>query len=147
LINTLDENDLYDVIARYGEELHAKEIAAAIVLSRRRRSIETVQDLDGIVVKAINNIDTNKTLLRVFQALRIVTNHEFDNIRKGLNGALKVVKPGGKIAVITFHSLEDRIVKQFMRQNGLREHIKEMITGNKEISFERSAKLRVMVQA
>jgi 16S rRNA (cytosine1402-N4)-methyltransferase len=82
-------------------------------------------------------------LPQIFQALRIVVNHEFENIEKGLAGAVELLKPEGRIAVISFHSLEDRIVKNFVRDHKLKQITKKAIAGNQTKSFERPAKLRV----
>jgi len=83
-----------------------------------------------------------KTYARVFQALRIAVNDEIENLKEGLVGALKILKPNGKIAIVSFHSIEDRVIKNFIRKNQLKVFGKKPIFGTE--SFERSAKLRVI---
>lgn len=147
LLNSLEANELYDLLARYSEELDSKLIAEAIA-NKKGRQFEEVGDLVEVVKKTLSECkqrhqhDINKTLARVFQALRITVNNEFENIKKGLAEAVEVTKIGGVVAIITFHSLEDRVVKQFIRKNQLRsEHT---VRGSKELAFERSATLRII---
>jgi 16S rRNA (cytosine1402-N4)-methyltransferase len=105
---------LSDIIRVHGEEPGARRLARAIV---RARPIETTTQLAGIVAAAIGR-PRGKThqATRVFQALRIAVNQELDRLRAGLNEALDVLAPGGRLAVVSYHSLEDRVVKEFMRR-------------------------------
>lgn len=135
LINSLSEQKLYELFAKNSEELNSRGIAQNIVRRRTLKKIGTVGDLVKIVDRPARP--------RIFQALRIAVNHEFDNLQKGLEGAVNLLGPKGRVAVITFHSLEDRIVKRFIRKNGLQELTKHVITGDKSLRYERSAHLRV----
>lgn len=150
LLNSLDGEELYENIARYSEEIHSRVIADSIARSRRIKKFETVVDLLTAIDEGLNNCSQHgqhiqhKVYAPIFQALRIMVNHEFENIRKGLKGASEILKQNGRMAVITFHSLEDRIVKQVVRDLGLKMLHKKAIAGSKELSFERSAKLRVL---
>jgi 16S rRNA (cytosine1402-N4)-methyltransferase len=145
-LNTASEDELYEVFAKYSEDLDSQVIAHEVVT--RKRNIQTVGDITDVVRAAFQHCsqhhqhDLNRTLTRIFQALRIVVNKEFENIKKGLNGAVQILKPDGVIAIISFHSAEDRIIKQFVRENGLK--AVETVKGNKELSFERSATLRII---
>lgn len=142
-INTLSEQNLYDIFAKNSEEINSRAIAISIVRTRQVRRIKTVGDLVRIIDKTMGERDT-QVLRRIFQALRIEVNHEFTNLKKGMDGAIKLIKNKGRILVITFHSLEDRIVKQFMRERNLRFITKKPVISHKSDRFERSAKLRVI---
>jgi len=115
VVNTWDERDLARVFKEWGEEPHAKRVAAAITRRRVTRPFETADDL-GRFVAGVKGGRTGATdpATRVFQALRIAVNDELGNLERGLAAALRVLAPGGRLIVISFHSLEDRVVKQFM---------------------------------
>jgi 16S rRNA (cytosine1402-N4)-methyltransferase len=115
LVNTVSEPELAGTIASYGEERASRRIARAIVSERRRQSISTTLQLAGIVEKAVGSSRGRiHPATRTFQALRIAVNGELDELRRGLESAMLVLRPGGRLVVISFHSLEDRMVKQFM---------------------------------
>ena len=108
--------DLINVLKKYGEEKFAKRIAAAIVERRAEREIKDTGDLAGIISSAIPVKEKHKhPATRSFQAIRIFINAELQSIEQGLNDAVSVLAIGGRLSVISFHSLEDRIVKRFMR--------------------------------
>lgn len=114
LVNGLPEAELAELIWKYGEERHARKIARAIV---RARPIETTQQLAECIARSIGK--TNERIhpaTRTFQALRITVNNELQSVEIALPAALSVLAPGGRLAVIAFHSLEDRIVKQYFRR-------------------------------
>ncbi len=142
LVNALSENSLYDILAKYGEDIRSLKISQEIISERQKRRIERVGDLLPIIDKVVGDKD-NRTYARIFQALRIAVNREFENLRKGLDGALKILKKNGRIAVISFHSLEDRIIKQFISKNNLKQLNKKVVTSRRVREFERSAKLRI----
>jgi 16S rRNA (cytosine1402-N4)-methyltransferase len=114
VVNSWSERDLRRVFAEYGEEPEAARVAGAIVRRRVKTPFEAADDLGrfvaGVKTRRPRGIDP---ATRVFQALRIAVNDELANLEKGLAAALRAVRPGGRIAVISFHSLEDRIVKRF----------------------------------
>jgi 16S rRNA (cytosine1402-N4)-methyltransferase len=115
LVNTLDEQSLADVIWRYGEDRNSRRIAAAIVRVRQQQPIETTTQLAAIVEKASGGSRGKiHPATRTFQALRIATNDELETLSRALDQAVASLAPGGRLAVISFHSLEDRIVKQFI---------------------------------
>ncbi|MBI4226236.1 16S rRNA (cytosine(1402)-N(4))-methyltransferase RsmH [Candidatus Roizmanbacteria bacterium] len=143
LINSLNQDQIYEILARYGEEINSLAISRALVRARSLKKIKTVGDVVKIIDRAIEKKD-KRTYARVFQALRIAVNNELKNLKKGLEGTLKITKKDGRIVVISFHSLEDRIVKQFIKQNNLRQMHKKVIKSNYEKVFERSAKLRII---
>ncbi|MFA6864527.1 MAG: 16S rRNA (cytosine(1402)-N(4))-methyltransferase RsmH [Sphaerochaetaceae bacterium] len=114
VVNSYSEEDLANVIYKYGEERYSRRIARAICERRTEKEIETSSDLEDIIFKSVPATYKHGRIhpaTRSFQALRIEVNKELDRIEPALRGAVKALNPGGRIAVITFHSLEDRIVK------------------------------------
>lgn len=114
LINNADEAKLADVMYQYGELRQARRIASAIVKARTSHQILTTGDLEKVVKPLLPPAREKKELARVFQALRIEVNHEMDALRDMLQGATEMLAEGGRLVVITYHSLEDRIVKNVM---------------------------------
>lgn len=114
-VNTADESELANVIYLYGEEPKSRRIARAIVAAR---PIETTSRLADVVRKALGHRPgaPKDPATRTFQALRIHINRELDELSAGLEAAERILKPGGRLVVVSFHSLEDRIVKQFLRE-------------------------------
>jgi len=114
-INEASEEDIADVLYAYGEEPKSRRIALAIVAAR---PIERTGQLANVVRKALGHHPGTKKdpATRTFQALRIYVNEELDELEGGLEAAEQVLKPGGRLAVVTFHSLEDRVVKRFLRE-------------------------------
>ena len=111
-----DERRIADVLWRYGEERMSRRIARAIVARRERSPINTTRELAELVERAIGRRERNKhPATRTFQALRIHVNDELGSLQQGLLALTAALKPGGRLAVISFHSLEDRIVKNFIR--------------------------------
>lgn len=119
VLATYSEQQLADVLYLYGELKQSRRMAAAIVKARRNQDIETTAQLAAIVKPFIKPNQEKKELAMVFQALRIEVNHEMQVLEQLLQAALDVLKPGGRLAVITYHSLEDRLVKNFMRSGNV----------------------------
>ncbi|HHT42588.1 MAG TPA: 16S rRNA (cytosine(1402)-N(4))-methyltransferase RsmH [Firmicutes bacterium] len=118
IVNTYSEEELTEIIAEYGEENWAARISQFIVAERRDRPIETTGDLVAVIKKAVPAGARAKgphPARRTFQALRIAVNDELGALRDGLQQAVDMLKPQGRLAVITFHSLEDRIVKEYFQ--------------------------------
>jgi 16S rRNA (cytosine1402-N4)-methyltransferase len=116
IVNEASERELADVFRRYGEERFSRQIARAIVRRREERPFERTSDLVEVVRSAIpapRRFGDGHPAKRVFQALRIVVNEELESLEAALPAALRLLRPGGRVAVISFHSLEDRIVKRF----------------------------------
>ena len=115
LVNELEERALADVLFRYGEDGRARAIARAIVAERRRGRIETTTQLAELVARAVGGRRGRvHPATRTFQALRIAVNGELERLAEALPQAAEVLRPGGRLVVISFHSLEDRIVKRFV---------------------------------
>jgi len=112
-INTAQEKDIAYVIKRYGEERYAKKIARSIIVNR---PMSTTTDLREAIAAVTPDSFLIKTLSRVFQALRIHVNRELDVLEQTLNSSLTLLKAGGRLAVISYHSLEDRVVKNFIKE-------------------------------
>jgi 16S rRNA (cytosine1402-N4)-methyltransferase len=113
VVNTMPEAELADILFRFGEERHAKRIARLIVASR---PVSTTTELAAIVERAYRGRTRIHPATRTFQALRIVVNDELTSLQQGLPPAIDALRSGGRLAVISFHSLEDRMVKTFIRQ-------------------------------
>lgn len=112
ILNTVSQSELVQVLEQFGEVRRAKPIAGALV---DRRPVETVKDVRSAVESVIPPPHLKGELARVFQAFRIHVNDEFEHLKTGLQKALDALRSGGRIAVLTYHSLEDRIVKDFFR--------------------------------
>ena len=115
VVNTYDEKQLADVFYLYGELKQSRKLASAIVKARQGKPIETIGDFLEVVKPFFRNEREKKELAKVFQALRIEVNHEMDALREMLKGATEMLRPGGRLVVITYHSLEDRMVKNLMK--------------------------------
>ena len=157
IINFWKIEDLEKILREYGEEKYAKRITLAIKEMRRKKRIVSTQELGEIVKKVLpKNYDDYRLhpAVRTFQALRIAVNNELENLKMGLTLALKILAPQGKIIVISFHSLEDRIVKNFFRDNAKQDTLK-ILTKKPITSYpeeiknnirSRSAKLRAALK-
>lgn len=115
IVNDYDEEVLANLFYLYGEIKQSRRLAAAIVKARSQQRIVTTQDLLGILEPIFKRKREKKDLAKVFQALRIEVNHEMDALKEMLKSATELLKPGGRLSVITYHSLEDRIVKNIMK--------------------------------
>jgi 16S rRNA (cytosine1402-N4)-methyltransferase len=150
LINTYSKDELADIFYYLGEEKQARRIASHVVAAREKKRIETTAELAGIVAAAIPKKFHPRKIhvaTKVFQALRIAVNRELENLSEVLDSITEILKPGGRVCIISFHSLEDRLVKWKLRQNPLLRVLtpKPVTPGYEEIRKNpraRSAKLR-----
>ncbi len=151
VVNRYPERDLERIIREYGEERLSKKIARAIVRRREKKPIETTKELVEVILSVYpEKLKRSKIhpATRTFQAIRIEVNKELENLRIGLGKALEALNPKGRLVVISFHSLEDRIVKRFMKEKSdkLRVLTKKPVTPSEEEvrmnPSSRSAKLR-----
>jgi 16S rRNA (cytosine1402-N4)-methyltransferase len=115
VLNNYTEEQLSDVFYLYGELKNARKIASLLVKARQERPIQTTGQLMELTEKLFAREREKKEMTKLFQALRIEVNHEMDALMEMLLGACELLKPGGRLSVITYHSLEDRIVKNMMR--------------------------------
>lgn len=151
VVNKYSPDELTDIFVRYGEEHNAKKIAQEIAFHRKKKEIETTKELASIIERVGHKSEAIHPATRVFQAIRIEVNGELEATKKGIEDSVTLLKPGGRIAVISFHSLEDRITKQvferFRRLNLGVAITKKPLTAGYQESIKnrrsRSAKLRV----
>jgi 16S rRNA (cytosine1402-N4)-methyltransferase len=151
IVNTKSRDDLFEIFSRYGNESRARAIAEAIIVNRQLKPINTTKELADLVSDVYHGRQGRlHPATKVFQALRIAVNQELNNLKETLPEALSLLKPGGKIAIISFHEGEDRIVKHFLKNHQLIHKLtlntkKPIIPNVSEINQNirsRSAKLR-----
>jgi len=157
ILNSYDEERLEKIIREYGEEKFSRKIAKAIIKARKTKPLKTTFDLVEIIRQAVPaKYQYSKThfATRTFQAIRIEANQELENLKIALPQAVRILKPGGRLATISFHSLEDRIVKNFFKNQEKEKQIK-IITKKPIIASEeeiiknpraRGAKLRAIIK-
>jgi 16S rRNA (cytosine1402-N4)-methyltransferase len=129
VINDYDEGQLAEIIWKYGEEKRSRQIAKSILRYRAKQTIESTGQLAAIIENTIGGQFLNKTLARVFQAVRIEVNNEMENLKQALSDYIDVLESGGRFVVISYHSLEDRSVKEAFRAASMR----SIPSGNKII--------------
>lgn len=135
LLGTMDEHALAEVFYKYGELSDSRRIAHEIVAKRTATPLKTVNDLISVVGKLAPFRQEHKFYAKLFQALRIAVNHETDYLQEMLEQALSLLKSGGRLVVISYHSLEDRIVKNFMKTGNFEGEEKKDFFGNVETPF------------
>lgn len=129
VINTYSESQIADILYFYGELRQARRIAAAVVKIRERKSIDTISELVQTVEPFCGH-DRKRDLAKIFQAIRIEVNDELEALKEMLTNASDVLKRGGRLVVITYHSLEDRLVKNFIKSGNFEGHIEQDFYGN-----------------
>ena len=135
ILNTYDEEQLADIFYIYGELKNARKIASIIAKTRNEKKIETTGDLMSATEKLFQREREKKEMAKMFQALRIEVNHEMNALKEMLNGAQDLLGEGGRLSVITYHSLEDRIVKNMMKAGNVEGKIKQDFFGRIEAPF------------
>ena len=135
ILNTYSEEQLSDILYIYGELKNARKIAAAIAKARGDKPIETTGDLLNISERLFPREREKKEAAKMFQALRIEVNHEMDALKEMLNGATEILREGGRLSVITYHSLEDRIVKNFIKAGNAEGKVQQDFFGRSEAPF------------
>ena len=150
VVNSYSEKELIRILKEYGEEFRAARIVRAIAGSRTKKTIDTCADLAGIISRVMGRSGRTHPATRTFQALRIEVNRELHELAAGLEESLRMLKKGGRLCVISYQSLEDRIVKNFIRDNAKAGRVnqltkKPLIPSREEMRqnpSSRSAKLR-----
>ena len=135
ILKTMDEQSLANIFYRYGELSNSRRIAREIFVSRSSKPIETVNDIVNTVGKLAPFRQEHKFYAKLFQALRIAVNHEIDYLQEMLEQSLSVLNSGGRLVIISYHSLEDRVVKNFMKTGNFEGEEKKDFYGNVETPF------------
>jgi len=136
VINTYSEEDLHKIFGIYGEIQNAKSLAKAVVTARLTQSIATIADLKSAIAKLIPKGKENKYLAQVFQALRIEVNQEMEALKEFLLQTVDVLASGGRLVVMSYHSLEDRLVKNFMAKGKFSGTVEKDFFGNEIKPFD-----------
>ncbi len=140
VLNTYSEEDLKRIFKLYGEVDNAGYLASIIYHNRKDKAIETVNDLKVMITKCVKRGKENQYYAQVFQALRIEVNKEMDVLQELLLQSLDVLKPGGRLVVISYHSLEDRLVKNIMRSGKFEGEVEKDFFGNQLTPFKQISK-------
>lgn len=135
IVNTYDEERLADIFYVYGEMKNSRRIASALVKARQTAEIKTTKDFLAAVEPFFKREREKKDMARLFQALRIEVNHEMDALREMLLAASELLAPGGRLSVITYHSLEDRMVKNVMKSGNVEGKVQQDFFGRVETPF------------
>ena len=135
ILNEYEEKTLADIFYLYGELKTARRIASIIVKARKEKPIVTTNDFLAIVEPLFRKEHEKKDMAKLFQALRIEVNHEMEALKEMLIGATELIRPGGRLSVITYHSLEDRIVKNVMKAGNVEGTVKQNFFGRIESTF------------
>lgn len=136
LLNTYDEKALSDVFYQYGELSNARKLASAIVKMRASKPFVRIADLVDVVEPFVGKDKQKKDMARLFQALRIEVNHEMDALKEMLQQSLETLCVGGRLVVLTYHSLEDRLVKNFMKAGNFEGKVEQDFYGNRLSPFK-----------
>ena len=141
IINDYDKDQLEYIFKNFGELRNYKKVTEKIISERVKKSIETTGDLKKILAPLVKVKDENKFLAQVFQSIRIEVNDELEVIRTLLSESSKYIKKGGRLVCISYHSLEDRIVKKFIQNGGFNDEVTTDLYGNKNIIFKKVGKM------
>ncbi|MEI6815083.1 MAG: 16S rRNA (cytosine(1402)-N(4))-methyltransferase RsmH [Bacteroidota bacterium] len=137
IVNTYSEKDLQRIFSEYGELINSKKLALTIVEARKEREIVTINDLKDAIKSCVNKVNDNQYFAQVFQALRMEVNDELGALKDMLMQCSEVMKIGGRLAVISYHSLEDRLVKNFIAKGKFTGEVEKDFYGNKmEVPFK-----------
>ena len=135
ILNDYDEEQLADILYLYGELKQSRRIASAIVKARGQKTYKTTNDLLTTIEPFFQRAREKKDMAKMFQALRIEVNHEMDALKEMLMAATELLRPGGRLSVITYHSLEDRMVKNIMKSGNIEGKVKQDFFGRIETPF------------
>ena len=141
IINDYDKDQLEYIFKNFGELKNYKKVTEKIISERTKKSIDTTGDLKKILVSLVKVKDENKFLAQVFQSIRIEVNDELEVIRTLLSNSSKYIKKGGRLVCISYHSLEDRIVKKFIQNGGYNNEVLSDFYGNKNVIFKKIGKM------
>ena len=146
IVNTYPQNELEKILRIYGEVDNARRLAQLIVNARAAGEIKTTGELDNAMAPALPDFASHKILAKIYQALRIEVNHEMRSLEKFLEGAAASLKEGGRLSVITYHSLEDRMVKNYIKAGNIQGELKKDFYGNVICPFKALTRKPVLPQ-
>ena len=146
VLNTYAEEDLARIFNIYGELKNGRKLASAVVKARGQKAFVKIEDLLTVARPMMPREREKKELAKVFQALRIEVNHEMEALEEMLRGAIRVLKPGGRLSVLTYHSLEDRMVKNFMKAGNIEGKVEQDFYGNRLAPLRQLGKVVVPSQ-
>jgi 16S rRNA (cytosine1402-N4)-methyltransferase len=141
IVNDYDKDQLEYIFKNFGELRNYKKVTEKIISERAKKSIDTTGDLKKILAPLVKVKDENKFLAQVFQSIRIEVNDELEVIRTLLRESSKYIKKGGRLVCISYHSLEDRIVKKFIQNGGFNDEVTADLYGNKNTVFKKIGKM------
>lgn len=143
VLNTYSEEELARLLYIYGELKNSRKLAGAIVKARQKNRYENIDSLLSVIKPLLPREREKKEMAKVFQALRIEVNHEMEALEEMLRGAVKVLRPGGRLVVLTYHSLEDRMVKNFMKAGNAEGKVEQDFFGNRMAPLKPTGKVVV----
>ena len=146
ILNTYEQEDIDRILRLYGEVDGSRRIAQMICMARENSPIATTTDLGKAIESALPKFAEHKFLAKVYQALRIEVNQEMKSLEKFLSGASKALKPGGRLVVITYHSLEDRMVKNFIKAGNIEGKVEKDFFGNSKAPLKAVNKKPILPQ-
>ena len=146
ILNTYDQEDIDRILRLYGEVDGSRRIAQMICKARENSPIATTTDLGKAIESALPKFAEHKFLAKVYQALRIEVNQEMKSLEKFLSGASKALKPGGRLVIITYHSLEDRMVKNFIKAGNIEGKVEKDFFGNSKAPLKAVSKKPILPQ-
>lgn len=135
VLNTYEESELIQIFKNYGEVENSRKLVSAIIVARQQKKIKTISEFKQAIQTCIPRGKEHQYLAKVFQALRIVVNNELEVLKDLLIQSREVLKPGGRLVVISYHSLEDRLVKNFMKSGNFEGKVQQDFYGNKLVDF------------
>lgn len=146
VLNTYDETALSRIFCIYGELKNGRKLASAIIKARSQQPFDNIDSLLAVAKPMMPREREKKELAKVFQALRIEVNHEMEALEEMLKGAIRILKPGGRLSVLTYHSLEDRMVKNFMRAGNIDGKVEQDFYGNRLTPLRQLGKVVIPTQ-
>ena len=144
ILNAYEQDELREILKHYGELKRPGTIARVIYEAKEERPIETVQQLKDLLKSYAPKMQENKFFAQVFQALRIEVNDELNALKEMLNQAQELLKPGGRLVVISYHSLEDRLVKNLIQKGNFEGELEQDFYGNKLLSFKKISRKPIL---
>ena len=144
VVNSYEQDELRNILKLYGELKRPGTIARVIYEAKENKPIETVNELKDLLRSFAPKMQENKFFAQVFQAIRIEVNDELNALREMLSQAQEILKPGGRLVVISYHSLEDRLVKNLIQKGNFEGELQQDFYGNKLLSFKKVSRKPIL---